>query len=242
MKRLGIPTPEAALAEAVRAKATQSDEEIFVAGPPAPPEHIENLAVAAEKRIDVCAVVELQAEAWDEQAYESEAEEFSRVVTVAMQRAAEAERVMIEKHVAAAQRAAATGRAVAAKRAEVERWREQRRRVATELQAATAMRNELRCARERHMTQLRLVADQLREETQRRVEAVEARQEYEAKWRTVLQELVAAPLTAEGCRGPIFNQISVAINTAGGSRISHYQHEWSGLWWAKRKKNCAGVA
>ena len=210
MNRIGIPTPEAALADVVWSEAALSATGTPVAGLP-PPVRIENLAVAAERPVNICDVVEPTG-AWDEHKYESEDEDADSVITAAMRRAAEAEKIMIEKHVAAAQRAEATKRAALKKRAKLERRRAFRQRIAVEMEAVAAKRDGLRRDKETHRARLRLVVGQLQAEAQRRVAAAtqRARQEMATEWRQVMRELVTAPFTAEGNGTPVYIPISFA--------------------------------
>ena len=76
-----------ALADVVRAEAALSAAGTPVNGLP-PPARIENLAVTAERPVNICDMVELTAEAWDEHDYESEGEGADSVITAAMRRAA----------------------------------------------------------------------------------------------------------------------------------------------------------
>ena len=167
-------------------------------------------------------------EAWDN--YESEDEDANGVITAAMRRAAEAERIMIEKHVAAAQRAEATRRAALEKRAEVERRRALRQQIAVELEAVAAKRDGLRHDKDIHRARLRLVVGELQAKAQRRVAAASVRpqEEMAAECRRVMTELVTAPATAEGNGAPVYTPFL--------SRNWNANAGWSVPWWDRKRK------
>ena len=76
------------------------------------------MAVAAERPVDIHEVLKSTADAWD--SYESAGEVCGDGMTAGMRRAAEAEQVVLQRHVAEARQVEAKRRAVLKRRAEVQ--------------------------------------------------------------------------------------------------------------------------
>jgi hypothetical protein len=129
------------------------------------------------------------ADEWDK--YESADEIGNDGMTTGMQRAAEAERAVLQRHVAEAKRVEAKRRAVLERRAEVQRRQARRWEIALELEVAVARRS--------HRARLGSVCAQLKAAAQRRDEemSARAREDLTGVWRCVLEELVIEPTTAE---------------------------------------------